>query len=126
MRTIIFLLGLLVAPQLCAADPVVSTNLPPSTIGVALEVGASHLEVSPGLEFGKEVPSVKAKRHWWNHLAFFGFGSVKGAGEGDEISQYQGMSSRPWGAISANPPYMSDWQDCRVHDVNFGLVGSHP
>ena len=110
---------LLVATPAWAEDQ--ATNMVSAVLTVPAQGASSHLESSSKLERTPEATGAKAKKHWWTRFKFNGGSS----GDQDGIMQYRGLSSRPWSAISADPPYMSNWQDCRVHHPSFGLGGSY-
>ena len=114
-------------PLLLAATPAWADDQATNTVTTALtantRAASSHLETFPKLERTPDANGAKAKKHWWTRfkLSFTGGPS----GKNDTIIQYQGMSSRPWGAIAADPPYMSNSQDLRVHHPGFGIGGSY-
>ncbi|MDR3459080.1 MAG: hypothetical protein P4N60_16675 [Verrucomicrobiae bacterium] len=114
-------------PLLLAATPAWAqaqpTNMVAAVPTVTAQAAAPHLESSSKLEHNPDATSAPAKKHWWTRFKFLFKGGP--SGKPDEIMQYQGLSSRPWSAISADPPYMSNWQDCRVHHPNFGIGGSY-
>ena len=104
-----------------AEDP--ATNTVPAAPAVSVQAATPHLESSSKLEHTPDATGAKSKKHWWSCLTSL-FKSNP-SGERDNIIQYQGMSSRPWAAISADPPYMSNSQDLRVHHPGFGIGGSY-
>jgi hypothetical protein len=114
-------------PLLLAATPAWaedrSTNAVPAALTVNVQAATPHLNSSAKLERTPDAAGAKAKKHWWTRfkLSFTGGPS----GNRDEIIRYQGLSSRPWSAISADPPYMSNSQDLRVHHPGFGIGGSY-
>ena len=124
---ILLLLFTLTLPAM-AADP--ATNPPAGTTMATGQTGSSRLTPTVKLEQDKNTSTATTKKHWWNHIKILGFWTPGSKGKGtdgpnDEILQYKGLSSRPWSAISANPGYMSNDMDCRVHHPNFGVGGSY-
>ena len=114
---VLLLLGSLLALPALAADP-------PTTM-----TADTQRQVRPEPQTPESAPApAKTKSHWWNPLNLFkAFGAkLTGSKTGahDDVLQYEGLSSRPWAAISADPPYMSNYMDCRVHHPQFGLFGN--
>jgi len=114
-------------PLLLAATPAwaedKATNTDSAEITVNVQASSPQVASSSKLERAPEPTEAKGKKHWWTRFKSVFKGGY--SGDRDEILQYQGLSSRPWAAISANPGYMSNWQDCRVHHPNFGIGGSY-
>ena len=112
---------ILVATPAWAEDQV--TNTVPAVPAVSIRAASPHVESSSKLERTPDATAAKAKSHWWTRIKSL----FKGGPTNDrnEIIQYQGLSSRPWAAISADPPYMSNSQDLRVHHPGFGIGGSY-